>query len=203
MRGSGRGASTLCLLLSFDKDNPRVGGRAHMRSDTVRPIYRHEQAPVGRGMGNKAPEPGLGTGAPAQVPQAWGERLCPSQEDLLPSSLGKTSKAGHTITGRSSKRSFSAAMPQSRVGGLGPVLTWRPLFSTCSGRKGGEMTSGGSVFTVRTLGSLRQPPPFSDQGSLVGSEHPPHQSQCPLSAQGSLAPAGLLLLWLCVHPTHH
>lgn len=51
------------------------------------------------------------------------------------------------------------------------------------------MTSGGSVFTVRTLGSLRQLLPFSDQGSFVGSERPPRQSRCPLSAQGSPAPS--------------
>lgn len=52
-------------------------------------------------------------------------------------------------------------------------------------------------------------PPFSGQGSFVGSGHPPHQSRVPFPMARRLCSRrpgpqqvcfSLLFLWLCVHP---
>ena len=68
----------LCLLLSFDNEDPRAGGWAPVHTDSAQLLHQREQAPGGGEWETRLQSWVLEQVAPAQVPQAWGGLLCPS-----------------------------------------------------------------------------------------------------------------------------
>lgn len=120
-------------------------------------MSQHKQAAGGREQGDRAPELGSASVAPAQMPQAWGRLLCPFQDHLLQSALGTSCSQGHTVTGHFLQTLFTAVVPQRpRLGSLAVSLELETSVLSWSGWQGAEMMSGGSGFTVGALGHLRQ-----------------------------------------------